>query len=570
MEMFLGRYSWNELKDSFVAGCHRFPIVLLFLLIATINAIVLNHENNAFSGRTEFLMIFYPLSAAILSLALQLWSEEVRNKMVSISVQVIAHVLLLGSSIWLTSTWPLDIVQGTALFTIVAVLILAVFMVSFFRSKTDLPLWNFTMHLLRGLALAFVVGIVLIAGLRLLIYSFMELFGWNINWRILSDIYFVCGILITPTVFLQFIPGKEKKHDENAQGLSKVMQGVVHFLFVPLLCAYILTLYAYAGKILLTWTLPCGWVSWLVSTMMLGMVTILILTYPSQFHEEKRFDHLLMRWLPIVALPLLVLMTIGIYRRISDYGITVMRLYLITFNLWCYAVCFYLIWKKGRRMNWIPASFGIVLFLVSVGPQSFANITLHQMKSDLKQIVSASNSKSNLAIPFTNKDMMNWIEKQDSLTQQQVKDKLHYLGTTYELARLADVIDTASFKGVSFYTLPHSGEIVESLNGYSLLDRVIDIPAGCTRMWNVDESHKILSDDDKTIVIEIHLSNEKAIPFTLSKERMRDINKSKNPTKPWIIENEEGYLYVKSFYYYGSQPVEMNLAGLLFEKTKTK
>lgn len=221
-------------------------------------------------------------------------------------------------------------------------------------------------------------------------------------------------------------------------------------------------------------------------------------------------------------------------------------------------------------MNWIPASFGIVLFLVSVGPQSFANITLHQMKSDLKQIVSASNSKSNLAIPFTNKDMMNWIEKQDSLTQQQVKDKLHYLGTTYELARLADVIDTASFKGVSFYTLPHSGEIVESLNGYSLLDRVIDIPAGCTRMWNVDESHKILSDDDKTIVIEIHLSDGKAIPFTLSKERMRDINKSKNPTKPWVIENEEGYLYVKSFYYYGSQPVEMNLAGLLFEKTKTK
>ena len=54
-------------------------------------------------------------------------------------------------------------------------------MVSFFRSKNDLPLWNFTFRLLQGLAIAFVVAIVLMAGLRLLIESFKQLFGLDID-----------------------------------------------------------------------------------------------------------------------------------------------------------------------------------------------------------------------------------------------------------------------------------------------------------------------------------------------------------------------------------------------------
>ena len=95
MGKLFGRYSWKELKDSFVAGCRRFPVVLLFLLIATINAIVLNHDNDSISSHTEFLMMFYPLTAALLSLALRLWSEEVSKNSLSIIVQVITHLLLL-------------------------------------------------------------------------------------------------------------------------------------------------------------------------------------------------------------------------------------------------------------------------------------------------------------------------------------------------------------------------------------------------------------------------------------------------------------------------------------------
>ena len=248
MKLF-GRYSWHDLGRLFITGCRRFPIVLLFLLIETINAIVLNHNSESFSERTRFLMVFYPITAALLSLALQLWSEEVSKNKKNIIVQVIAHAILLCICLWFTSSWPLDIVGGMAFTAIVTVLVLAVFMISFFRSKNDLPLWNFTMRLLKGIMIALVVSIVLSLGLTLLIVSFKELFGWDIDWRTRADIYYICGLLIAPTVFLQFIPNGEEKHNESASGLPKALQGVVHYLFVPLLFAYILTLYAYACKI---------------------------------------------------------------------------------------------------------------------------------------------------------------------------------------------------------------------------------------------------------------------------------------------------------------------------------
>lgn len=564
MKLF-GRYSWHDLGTLFIAGCRRFPIVLLFLLIETIDAIVLNHKSQSFSERTRFLMIFYPIAAALLSLALQLWSEEVSKKK-NIIVQVISHAILLGICLWFTSSWPLDIVEGMAFTAIVTVLVLAVFMISFFRSKNDLPLWNFTMRLLKGIVIALVVGIVLSLGLTLLIISFKELFGWDFDWRIRADIYYICGLLIAPTVFLQFIPNGEEKHNESASGLPKALQGVVHYLFVPLLFAYILTLYAYACKILFTWTLPCGWVSWLVSTMMMCMVGILILIYPSQFHEEKRFDHLLRKWLPIVALPLLVLMTIGIYRRVSDYGITVMRLYLITFNIWCYVVCFFLIWKNVKRLWWIPASFGAILFLVSVGPQSFANVTLHKMKADLKGLITSLDATKSLAIPFTSDDMNTWIQQQDTLKQRQVKDKLSYLGTTYELYRLANILDTASYKTVSFSNFNQNNEMRESLFGYQLLKDVVDIPEGCVRIWHFDNRPTILSEDKENILLEINLGKNRNTTFSLSKEKMRSIKQSEKKPISWTIENEEGYLYIMSFFYDGPNPKDMSLEGLFFEK----
>ena len=84
------------------------------------------------------------------------------------------------------------------------------------------------------------------------------------------------------------------------------------------------------ARILVSWELPTGWVSWLIVALMTVCIAIQFGLYPARLENNKRFDNWIARWMPVLILPLLLLMTIGIVRRFNDYGITVNRLYLAT------------------------------------------------------------------------------------------------------------------------------------------------------------------------------------------------------------------------------------------------
>ncbi|MFQ7114106.1 DUF4153 domain-containing protein, partial [Hallella bergensis] len=208
--------------------------------------------------------------------------------------------------------------------------------------------------------------------------------------------------------------------------------------------AYLVTLYAYAAKILITWQLPDGWVSWLVSVLMLLMVVLTVVLYPSRFDDNRRFDRTLTRLLPMLVLPLLLLMTIGIVRRFSDYGITVPRLYLALFNIWCYGVCLWLIVRNPKRIAWIPASFVFLLVGASVGPQSFANITLRSLSAKIKM---AMETKGINRFPMNEAAVKQW-QRDTTEQHRQVSDQLLYLAQTYEKHELSQLVDSAAIEQV--------------------------------------------------------------------------------------------------------------------------
>ncbi len=70
----------------------------------------------------------------------------------------------------------------------------------------------------------------------------------------------------------------------------------------------------------------------------------------------------------MIVVPLLVLMTVGIARRISDYGFTVNRAYILLLNLWFYGVYIYLFAVRGRHVKWILISAVVVAFVSRVAP----------------------------------------------------------------------------------------------------------------------------------------------------------------------------------------------------------
>jgi hypothetical protein len=103
--------------------------------------------------------------------------------------------------------------------------------------------------------------------------------------------------------------------------------------------------------------------------------------------DSKPFERWVIRWFPVLALPLVILMTVGIVRRLGDYGITVNRLYVLTLNLWFYAVCIGLFVLKARRIHWIPLSFGAILLLTSAQPMNYCEIVRRYLRQQISDVM---------------------------------------------------------------------------------------------------------------------------------------------------------------------------------------
>lgn len=461
------------------AVCTRFPISILMVLTFTVCALCVSHD--IIKGYDcRFFAMFYPASAALLGTAVHLWQEQTTRRLRSWGVQAVAQIAWLAYMIYFVSQWEPGIIRLCSLIALMIAMVVAAFLGSFVKEKTDLALWHFTLRTLLAALVAGAVSAVLTGGINLLLESLRHLFSFELWPEIWADVAAVCGGLVMPVLFLQLLPQAEAKHDRSTRGLPKWGYAIIRYIFLPLVGAYLLTLYVYAGKILLQWQLPDGWVAWLVTVLMLMMVLMLTALYPARFSADHRMERHVTRWLPVLVLPLLVLMTVGIVRRISDYGITVPRLYLALFNLWCYGVCLWLIWRRGSRLAWIPATFALLLLLASVGPQSFARITRHTLQSKVMTELKAQGIDR---LPLHQDDLKTWL-RHSSEAQRQTMETLHYLTSTYKAHELTQLVDSTTMARINeaYYK---EGEPIVDIHFYANYQNArhsVPLPAGRSRM----------------------------------------------------------------------------------------
>ena len=313
---------------------------------------------------------------------------------------------------------------------------LSVFFLPFFREKDDIPAWNFAQYALGTLALTVIVGAVMSGGISLLALSLHQLFGVDVSYKCYLYILIMCSELLPLLMFLGLLPEGERKHDRVPQ-----LHNILHYLFLPLAGLYLLVLYVYAGTIIARWELPDGWVSWLVTALMAGIIGIEGGLYPSRVKSHKPVDERIARWLPLLTLPLLVLMTVGIGRRFLDYGITLNRLYLATLNVWFYFVCIGLAVGKARRISWIPISFSLVFLLTSVLPVNYAGITRSILRGEVKTALGGP-------LPLSEEQYEAWQQAAPQEEAGRINGKLMYLSNWYGTESTRDLVaeETSFYK----------------------------------------------------------------------------------------------------------------------------
>ncbi len=506
----------SALVTAFQNSVRRFPLPSAFVTLLTLILIIEVNDNDAIAERTFFTLCYYFSVGFLLTLTLRLWGEENVKRSTVRVVNVIAHVLLLADAIYLYNVFTgigsveLLVAHGSAIFT----LFISLFFLSFWHEKDNIVSWNFTLQLILNAGICTLIGHVMMAGMSLLLASLHLLFGFDVRseWYVILECLF--GLLLSALLFLGRIPQGAKKHDHEPLD-SSFLNAVMRFLFLPLVGLYILVLYIYAGKILLTWELPDGWVSWLVCASMVGCIVIEFGLYPVRKLQDKRADHLIARWLPVVILPLLLLMSVGIVRRLSDYGITVNRLYLLTLNLWFYFVCITLFLTKARRINWITISFTLIFLLTSALPINYISLTRHHMTSSIERILEGQRLPLNAA-QFDK--LMKALPEEDG---QRLCVRLDYMRQTFGYQSTDAYIDNDDYVPLSKYINPTDEVETDIVYSNIQTSDIINIPAGYTRFLQNTYCPVIgcLHDQD-TVEVEVMISGTRKATILVSMDSL--------------------------------------------------
>lgn len=547
----------------------RFPAPIAFatMLSAFLVAVII-------AGDTpEALMtsIIYFLSVGfVLSLTFALWLEEkakAKTKLTS-AMQIAAYTLLLADAAYLYFTdfgkvqdWETFLMHSSVLLA----LALSVFHLSFLKEKDDIPLWNFTRKTALWCIVCFIVGVILYGGVCLLMASLDWLFSVKVGWKC----YMVAAVLVAfylpLSLFLGRVPEGEDKHDPEPLR-SPFLGNVMRYLFVPLEGLYLLVLYVYALKIILQWELPNGHVSWLVIASVVGCIGIELGLYPVRKSEGRNFDEKVARYLPLALTPLLLLMTVGIIRRLSDYGITIARLYLITLNLWFYAVCIGLYVSRARRIHWVSLSFAGLFLLTSALPVNYTSITRHHMLSEVRRML----SKAEVSLPL-NAEMYDKAMK--SMPQEEavaISTKLYYLKQTFNAEAIKSVVNEGESPINYWGYINPTQEIAvgDSTSRYYFKrakNETIAIPEGYTRMENLVLEFKKCEPD--TSMLRETIINAEGMTVDTLQISFADIKRlEKEMPDPVRLNGKNGVCVFVMMQYSGYLNSGLSLDGYLFTK----
>ena len=549
---FFKKYSLAVWLQQLGGACRRFPIAVLLLAFLSCFFLCLNHGSmGKVDEKWQFFYIFYPATGALLAVSLQLLTEDFKSRIAAVATQVVIHAGWLGVSLYLAQFEHFSMPQLVAVAATVVTMALSLFLACFYHKDDDVAFWNFSQRTLVALVAGIVVGGVLTLGIILFVQSLDWLFGMTVKDSVFADVPSVCLVLVAPLLTMSQIPQGDDKWDRAVVDYSGFIKGVAQYLFIPLLLLYLVTLYVYAAKILFSWQLPVGWVSYLVSASMLGMVLLLFVTFPVQHEQGASVFKTMMRWLPLVMLPLLALMSVAIGRRLSDYGITVSRLYVLVFNIWCYVVCLGLLLCRNRRIWWVPATFAVVLFVASVGPQSIPNVTQRHL---LGQARSAFRASGYNRFPLTGGQYDRWLKTADPRDVASIDAKLHYLTVYYGYDHISSVLGKDAVVGAVRNDRRSPGKVEAMLIHYDNRGLVNDVrlQQAVSRITAVS-SEEFGMVDGKDQVVWVTLSDAQSAVeyrFELNVKQLVERDRQRNQdgaTPPLLLSNGDHTLLVDEF-----------------------
>ena len=384
--------AFKKYPSQISSAFRRFPVASA-LAFFTFFALVYSTEHTEIFERLAGMRFLawlgiYPVAAMLISLMTSLVQESLKSE--SRLPQAISGAAWLALSIILAfgitssvamqfsmlahySTLTYYFIASTALVYVTATL--GIFIAPFWKNKDENAFWIFLFKNLKALVVAALVTALLLASVEALVFCFGALFEHDFDEKVYFYIFYFCASTVFPILYFSGIPAIEDCHSETP-ALNKFATSTIRFLFVPVLSLAILLFYAYIVKFIVLWDMPQGMVSYFVSGFMVYMLALVTVLYPARLAPGNTFEKKLLKVFPAACIPLVAMMSVGLIRRISDYGISAERIYAVTINIFFYIIiAVFLLDKIKCKSRYIAIVFCAIFFVVTDTPLSAYSIS---------------------------------------------------------------------------------------------------------------------------------------------------------------------------------------------------
>lgn len=380
--------SVKQILENTVRTFLRFPFVLINSFVCTFSVVILiDHE-----GPSQPSVLFKILMATILGIPLltgfatmaekQKWSRGL-----SVGLQIVGILLLIGYG----CSVPYDLAEAPAVH-ILRLLIIVIGVSLFFSfapfiSRGEINgFWHYNKHLLLRLITTSIYSVVLYAGLALALAALDNLFGMYVPGKRYAELWFIILGICAVWTFLAGIP-EDTDQMETVTDYPKGIKIFAQYILFPLVLVYLIILYAYITKILITWEWPQGWVGRLILGFAATGISSLLLLFPVRDNRGNVWIKEASRWFYVAMIPMVIILLLALWRRISEYGITEQRYIGAALGIWLAGIILYFILSKAKSIKTIPVSLCVSALIISFGPWGVFSVSENSQVNRLQNLL---------------------------------------------------------------------------------------------------------------------------------------------------------------------------------------
>jgi hypothetical protein len=369
----------------------RFPFVLADAAVGTVAALILVDY-----GEPPPSSVLYPmLFAAVLGFPLFLASALVAErqgwrKSTALGVHVVCVFLLIGYALTVPSDMTLaPLLHVERLWLIGLALCLLVATAPFAVAGQLNGFWQYNKSLLQRILLTGLFSLTLDSGLAIAMVSVEQLFGVDIPGKRYGELgVLILGIFAT-WFFLADVP-EDLDGLESRTDYPRFLRVFGQYILSPMLIVYFVILYAYIAKIAIEWNWPKGLVSGPIFGFAAIGISAYLILHPLRDKSEYSWIKTAARWFWIVMIPMIVVLQLAIWRRVSEYGITENRYFAFAIGLWLVVMVVYFLVSRTKSIKVIPASMCGLLLLMSVGPWGAFSVSERSQVGRLKSLLTTN------------------------------------------------------------------------------------------------------------------------------------------------------------------------------------